>query len=125
MAKLEAGGILRHMGWLPAIFALVLGAAGWYYMFYSSAAQKLVEVEGPVRNRRRVRLRRLNGLLMLLLGLSLAVGVYGFDLERPGVGFALVWLAVVVLLGGIVVLAILDIRLTRQVKNRRDPGGKD
>jgi hypothetical protein len=111
------------MNYLPAIFALLLGAAGWYYLFYSAAAQKLLEVEGPVRNLQRVRLRRMNGLLMLALALMLAVGVYGFDPDEAGIAFALTWLAVILLLGGIVILALLDIRLTRQLKPPGPPKG--
>jgi hypothetical protein len=53
---------------LPAILALLVAAAGWYYAFYSSAAGKLSGIERPSANRLRVRLRRINGCLMIVLG---------------------------------------------------------
>lgn len=110
------------MNYLPAALALLLGAAGWYYLFYSPAARRLLEFEGPVRNRRRIRLRKTNGMLMLLLALLLSVGVYGFDPDRPGLLFLFTWLGVVVLLVGIVVLAMLDVRLTRRLRRPGPPG---
>ena len=47
------------MNFLPAIFALLVAAAGWYYLFYSKAAIGLRGIEDDRQNRLRVRLRRL------------------------------------------------------------------
>jgi UDP-N-acetylmuramyl pentapeptide phosphotransferase/UDP-N-acetylglucosamine-1-phosphate transferase len=110
--------------YLPALFALVVGAAGWFYLFYSRAATNLGEVEDPALNRRRIRLRRVGGFLMLLLAVAFTAGFYTFTGEtesgalRNELGFMLAWLAVLVLLGSIVVLGLIDLRLTMRLRRR-------
>src|SRR5689334_6250837 len=52
---LHEGGV---MYWLPAVFALLVMTAGWYYLFYSPAATRLTGVESDDANRLRIRLRR-------------------------------------------------------------------
>jgi hypothetical protein len=100
-------------------FCLTVMAAGWYYLFYSRAAQKLSAIEvGPV-NVWRVRLRRVGGLVIMLLGTSLYVGMFGVGWDPPTKAFAAVWLFVFVLLAAAVVLAMVDVLLTRQLRGQR------
>lgn len=108
------------MPYLAGIFALLTGAAGWYYMFYSRAAQRLSGVEDERLNARRVRLRRVGGVAMVLLGAFFFAGMHALD--KPGQSpavFAGVWLAVFVLLIVIVVLAMIDVRLTHRLRTRQ------
>src|SRR4051794_21824447 len=46
-ALMREGGA---MYWLPAVFALLVMAAGWYYIFYSPAATRLTGVESRDAN---------------------------------------------------------------------------
>ena len=92
--------------------------AGWYYLFFSTAAQRLSAIEPPEFNSRRVRLRRINGGVMMLLAVSLW-GLFNLG-DRHGAMLAGLLLAVLVFLAAIVVLAMLDVRLTWQL--RRQPG---
>ena len=108
---------MRH---LAGIFALLTGAAGWYYLFYSRAAQRLEGIEEQALNDRRVRLRRAGGVVMLLLGAFFFAGSYAFSDPRQTPGaFLGVWVTVLVLLIVIVVLAMIDVRLTRRLRDRR------
>ena len=97
---------------LPAIFALLVGAIGWYYLFYSKAAARLGGIEDQRNNLWRGRLRRANAIIMLLLALGIAVGWYKFDWDRQPRQVALIWLGVMGLLLVFVVLAMIDVRLT-------------
>ena len=108
---------MRH---LAGIFALLTGAAGWYYLFYSRAAHRLSGVEDEAINGRRVRLRRVGGVAMVLLGAFFFAGSYGFDnpKQTPG-AFLGVWLTVFALLILIVVLAMIDVRLTHRLRSRQ------
>src|SRR4051794_21059225 len=54
------------------IFALLVAAIGWYYLFYSRAAQKLGSIEEEQTNRRRGTLRRVNAVIMLLMAVGIA-----------------------------------------------------
>lgn len=105
---------------LPGIFSLLVAAAGWYYLFYSRAALRLGGIESADINARRVRLRRIGGGLMVLLGAAFFIGFYSVDWEMPTSAFMAAWLAVLVLLGAIVVLALIDMRLTLKMRRRRD-----
>ena len=107
------------MRWLPAIFALLIAASGWYYLFYSQAAHRLAVVEDAPSNRRRCRLRRLNGFVMLLFSGFFYAGYYSIDEKRSVALFAGVWLMVVILLLLIVLFALLDVRLTARLHRRR------
>ena len=108
--------VAYSIGMIQTIFALTVAAAGWYYMFYSQAASRLAGVESEPVNRRRVRLRRLNGLMMFLLGIFFFAGFFAVDLDRPTVAFFVVWLIAMFLLLAIVVLAVIDVRLTLKLK---------
>lgn len=104
---------------LAGIFALVIAAAGWFYLFYSKAAQNLQGIEEEAINRRRVILRRMGGFSMILLAMAMYIGVAGFDWEQHKLGFVLVWIAVMILVFVITVLALIDLRLTKQLRERR------
>ena len=67
---------MRH---LAGIFALLTGAAGWFYLFYSRAAHRLAGIEDQRLNARRVALRRVGGVAMLLLGGFFFAGFYAFE----------------------------------------------
>ena len=104
---------------LITALCLMIGAAGWYYLFYSRAAQKLSGIEAADANRWRVLLRRLNGLLMLALAALLYIaGATQIPEKGPAVFVGLL-LAVVVLLGLCVLLAWVDVRMTMNLRNRR------
>lgn len=104
---------------MPAIFALLAGAAGWYYLFYSKAAHGLRSVEGERVNNQRLCCRRVNGLMMLLLAVAFFAGFRTVDEKKSPVAFLLIWLAALVLLAIIVVLAMVDLRLTLKIRDRR------
>ena len=109
---------------LPGILALLIGVAGWFYLSYSRAAANLSNIEDQRVNTLRTMLRRVGAAVMLILATLLAVGTYGFDLEHPSIQFFMIWLAVLVLLIAIVVLGLIDVRLTFKLRHtfrqRRD-----
>ena len=108
------------MKYLAGTFALLTAAAGWFYLFYSRAAQRLSDVEDQRLNARRVALRRVGGVAMLLLGGFFFAGFHG--LENTGWSpraLLWVWAAVFFLLIVIVVLAMIDLRLTYRLRSRR------
>ena len=102
--------------WLVGIFSFLVAAAGWYYLFYSRAAHRLALIEDQDLNQKRIRLRRIGGAVMILLAASVFAGV--FTVQTPH-WFVAVWLAVLVLLGTIVVLALADLRLTLKLRRRK------
>jgi UDP-N-acetylmuramyl pentapeptide phosphotransferase/UDP-N-acetylglucosamine-1-phosphate transferase len=97
------------------IIALIVGVAGWYYLFYSTAATRLGGIEDPAMNQRRQRLRRTNGAVMLLLGALIYAGSH---VEAPH-AFVLIWLSVLVLFFVFVALGMADIRLTAKLRRKR------
>jgi len=101
---------------LSAILALLTGAAGWYYLFYSTAAQRLAGLEAGHINRRRILLRRINGVAMLLLAVCFFML---FWTVRQGLGMLLVLAVLLVLLVVILVLALIDLRLTWRLRHER------
>jgi len=103
---------------LLATFCFVVAAAGWYYLFYSKAADRLVAVESRPANVRRVRLRRVGGLVIMSLGASLYGGFFGVSWDPPTRAFAVIWLLVFALLAAAVVLALVDVYLTRKIRQR-------
>lgn len=107
------------MSILPAIFAMLVGAAGWYYAFYSVAAAKLADIEPTPTNRLRTRLRRAGGLTMIVLGASFYCIMPAVEKRRgvmAGVAIAMSLGCLMVLLG----LALVDLRLTRQLRRDRE-----
>lgn len=103
---------------LPAIFALLVAAAGWYYMFYSTAAQNLQGIEDRQQNRLRVRLRRAGGLVIMLLGVAF-YGMFVMLREQRAFAALLLMAVVFVLMLTIVVLGLVDIRLTSRMRRER------
>lgn len=102
---------------LPAAFCLLVAIAGWYYLFFSRAAGRLDGIEAHAINRRRVRLRRVCGFVMLVLAASFYTLLQVLD--RAAAGMLLLLLATIVLcLLLIVVLALIDIRLTWKLRQR-------
>jgi CDP-diglyceride synthetase len=107
---------------LPMILSLLIGAAGWYYLFYSRAAQRLVVIEAQRANDRRVRLRRANGAAMIVLAVLLYLGSRAIDPQQRPRAFVVTWLAAFVSLLVIVALGLADVRLTLGLRKsaRRD-----
>ncbi len=103
---------------LPAIFSLLVAAAGWFYMFYSRAAHHLQGLENDLLNLRRIRLRRIGGFIMFLLAIAFFVlfQPYVWDSSMGALGMLLV---VMFLLLALVVLALIDLRLTWQLRKPR------
>jgi hypothetical protein len=108
---------------LAGIFALLVAIAGWHYLFYSKAAQRLAHQSGGVEddrtNRSRVHLRRANGVIMLLLAGFFFAGFYTVDPKTTPSAFVYVWTAVFFLMFLIVALALLDVRLTARLRRDR------
>jgi Na+/H+ antiporter NhaD/arsenite permease-like protein len=103
------------MRYLPGIFALLVAAAGWYYLFYSSAARKLAGVEDAATNQLRIRLRRVCGVVMMLMAVAFYAGTVAFSNDRVREAGWL-YLAMMVLMGAMVVLGLVDLRLTNRLR---------
>lgn len=101
---------------LPAILALLIAAIGWYYLFYSNAAGRLESLEGAQTNRIRGVLRRINAILMLVLAVGIALASYKFNVRGAENAFILTWAAVMLLLFVVMVLALIDVRLTWKLR---------
>ena len=101
---------------LPGIFSLIVMAAGWYYIFYSPAAHRLSQIEGDRINTLRKRLRRSNGVVMMLL----AVAFYAACYSAPESARATwIFIGIVLLLAAMLVLALIDLQLTRRLKAKQ------
>jgi UDP-N-acetylmuramyl pentapeptide phosphotransferase/UDP-N-acetylglucosamine-1-phosphate transferase len=106
------------MHWLPGTFAAAVAAIGWHYLFFSRAAHRLDRLEHHPTNHLRVRLRRVGGGCMFLLGVCFFALFYTVDLDHPSRAVACILLAVLLLLATIVLLAIADLRLTWKLRRR-------
>ena len=104
--------------YLPAMFSLVVAAAGWFYMFYSRAAHNLGEFENNQLNLRRVRLRRVGGFAMFCLAVAFFIGFQPYVWNSGAVALG-IWMLVMLLLLAIVVLGLVDLRLTWQLRKPR------
>ena len=102
--------------YLPDIFTLLVAVAGWFYLFYSRAAQKLEGLEENRLNRRRVGLRRAGGAVMLLLAIGFFAGLNSIEPRGNPRAFVLIWGGVMVLLAAMVGLALIDVRLTARLR---------
>ena len=100
---------------LAPIVALLIAAVGWYYLFYSRATQRLEGVEEQRANRLRGILRRTNAAIMLLMAVAIAFGSVRMDRLTPE-QFIVTWSGVLLLLFVAVVLALIDVRLTIQLR---------
>ena len=108
---------------LATILSLLIATAGWHYLFYSKAAQRLTGVEEERLNRRRVRLRRVGGFVLLVLGPTFFAGFRTLGLDpqtefNPDTFLGL-WLTVLLLMGVMVVLALIDVRLTLKLRKHQ------
>jgi hypothetical protein len=101
--------------------SLLIAVAGWHYLFYSRAARRLEKIEDARVNLSRVRLRRVNGGIMLLLAVAFFIGSQAW-LQSSAAGFIVVWLAVLALMLAILLLALLDLRLTWKLHLARRRG---
>jgi Kef-type K+ transport system membrane component KefB len=108
------------INYLPAIFALMVAAAGWFYIFYSRAAVRLQSIESAKTNRLRVRLRQIGGSAMILLAAAFYAGTVAIDHNKVEQASAC-FFVVVALMATVIILALIDLRLTNQLrKSRRD-----
>lgn len=107
-----------HVTVIVDIFSLLTAAAGWYYLLYSPAARRLERIEASRVNRTRIILRRIGGLVMMLLGILFFAGFQEWVAQRAE-AFVVVWIGVLVLLLTIVVLALIDLRLTWKLRQER------
>lgn len=102
----------------PVVSDIVAGLAaamGWYYMFYSRAAQRLETIEAQHINRWRIRLRRVGGGVMMLLGVLFFAGSQAL----APIPYILVWTGVMLALLLILGLALFDLRLTWELRKTR------
>jgi peptidoglycan/LPS O-acetylase OafA/YrhL len=109
---------------LPAAFALLVAATGWYYLFQVRVPVDPGDEQGRLFNLRRYRLRRLGGLMMLALGVLIFAGFFAVDQTQPTRAFFLIWLSVCILVVAVLMLALVDIRLTwkmRQLQRHCNP----
>jgi hypothetical protein len=104
--------------YLPGIFALFVAAAGWFYLFYSRAAERLEGIENQALNHRRRTIRRIGGVSMCLLGVAFFAGSYTFDPDARRSAFVATWLIVIILLLVVTVSGLLDLRLTIRLRAR-------
>lgn len=104
---------------LSSILALLAGAAGWFYLFYSKAASNLAALEEQRLNARRVRLRRIGGVVMLLLAVAFFALFNSVDPQRTPRPFLLLLASVFTLLAILIALALVDIRLTWKLRHQR------
>jgi len=104
---------------LAGIFAVLVFLAGWFYLFQSRGGQSLGGVEQQDINRRRIRLRRIGGGAMIALAICFAAGVFVVDTTEPTLAFLWVWSAAMALLVLIIALALMDLRLTWQLRKKR------
>ena len=95
-----------------AFLGLLIALCGAFYLFYSKAAIQLADVERQAINRQRIRLRRFGGGAMMGLGAAFIAGFNAVRVEEHPTIFLAIWIGVCVLLALILVLAILDLRLT-------------
>ena len=104
---------------LSTVLALLIGIAGWYYLFYSRAAEKLAGVESYRLNRLRVWLRRAGGAVLLLLAPMFFAGFHSVDPAADPDTFMSIWVIVMLLLGVNVLLAMADVGLTWKLRRQR------
>jgi len=104
--------------WLPASVSLLIGIAGWHYLFFSRAAHRLGTIEAESANARRIVLRRTNGVALILLAALLYAGCTAIDPKGSPQIFVAAWIAIFALLSISIVLALIDLRLTLRVRGK-------
>jgi hypothetical protein len=110
------------MQYLPGVLAFLVLAAGWYYLLYSPAAARLAGIEQPRINALRVRLRRANGVVMMLLAVSFYAAAYTINEYTSQRTIVLVIVSIPILLATMLVLALIDIRLTQKLRRNKKKG---
>lgn len=109
---------------LPGIFCTLIAVAGWHYLFYSRAAHRLGEVEQAGRNLARIRLRRINGFVLLLMAFTMFAGFYTVDTSQK-TAFVVTWVAVMFLFLLMLILVSVDLwlfaRLRRDQRRQKLP----
>jgi Kef-type K+ transport system membrane component KefB len=116
MVPHAVGAPAGSMETIPAIFCLITGAAGWFYLFYSRAAHRLAVIEERRINQARIRLRRAGASAMILLAIAFAVGYYGADERELTTTFVIAWVCVLLLLPVLLGIGMADLRLTRKLR---------
>ena len=103
------------------ILALMVAGSGWYYLFYSRAAHRLAKIEDQRINLSRIRCRRAAGGLLSLMGILIFIGSQErFEpLSHPR-AYISIWTAVMFLLLVVVILAMIDLRLTLRLRRERE-----
>ena len=102
---------------VPAIFAFLCAAAGWYYVWHASAAGKLAGLERSRDNQLRIRLRRFGGVGMVLMSAAFYIGYKIADNAHGNpIAVMLCLLCVGILLPIVLFLAWADMRLTRKMR---------
>ena len=106
------------------LIAAPAALAGAWYLVNPTGARRLEDAEGEAASRARVRLRRANGLLMLAaavllyFAVSRTIWLADDDARRPGLALPLAWIALAPAAVGMLLMAWLDVRLTRRLKRR-------
>ena len=95
----------------------MVAGSGWYYMFYSRAAHRLERLEDRRINRSRIRCRRASGGMLSLMGVLIFVGSQPrFEPQSHPRTYMSIWTGVMLLLFLIVLLAMIDLRLTLKLR---------
>ena len=110
---------MKH--WLPAILCCLIATAGWHYLFYSRAAHNLAHLEHPTLNLNRIRLRRVNGFILLLISVGMFAGFYTFDAQIRPTAFVVTWFIVMVLFAVMVLLVAIDVWMITRLRRRKPP----
>ena len=104
---------------LPAILCTLIAVAGWHYLFYSRAAHKLAPLEHPAANLNRIRLRRINGFILLLIAFGMFAGFYTFDAQVRPTAFVVTWFIVMFLFALMLLLVAIDVWMITRLRRRR------
>jgi hypothetical protein len=103
------------------LFSFLCVVCGWYYLFYSKAADRLAPLEDAPINARRILLRRICGIALSLLGAAIFTAKIAQERARPAAILAC-WLVVLILLIAVVALAWADMRLTAKLRRKLRDG---
>ncbi|HEY1687167.1 MAG TPA: hypothetical protein VGG19_20570 [Tepidisphaeraceae bacterium] len=108
------------MQWLAGILALLIGIAGWFYLFYSRAAHRLTGMENTQVNTLRIIFRRIAGVALLLLAGFFYVGFTTLDKPLSPRSFIFIWAMVLGLLLLVLMLGLIDLRYTLRFYRERN-----
>jgi hypothetical protein len=101
---------------LPDILAFLIAAAGWFYLFNAHNAGRLVVIEDVRMNHRRIALRKAGGGTLFALAIVFYCGLHLADPVHHALLFVCLWLGVFLLVGCIMILALVDLRMTRRMR---------